>query len=244
MHEPESVGVGTRLNIKGEHQGSREVRLRADVIKPDILGGWFPKSKTEFTVVDMDSKEPTEHKLKTVVKNAHIATTDFTIGNENKDQPHAQRYWERWRYLKSIGIPSVTSMRVIEGDRILMGDMTADGSGFVGKETREDLVYGGRTSGVNKTELMFLKLDPEPIKAEIARLMDIAWKHGFVLPDDDEEYNLWIHPDGTWQVIVMDLSFINERTEAGLEEEKRRVLGNFDQMRDLLLDAYLASTKH
>ncbi|PIP85899.1 hypothetical protein COW83_01800 [Candidatus Collierbacteria bacterium CG22_combo_CG10-13_8_21_14_all_43_12] len=99
-------------------------------------------------------------------------------------------------------------MRVIDDDRVLMGNMMVDGGQFIGKDTywwcepskrkREE------TGRLTEEEKLFLNIDPTLIKEEIKRIFDIAWKNGVLLPDSDEEFTVLVKPTGEWTVMVKD----------------------------------------
>ncbi len=110
-----------------------------------------------------------------------------------------------------------------------MGDMTRDGSVFFGKEYGYSL-EGETSRGVRREltemEKKLLAIPEDQIKEEMTRIATIANQHGVELPIDDE-CELLVHPDGTWEVLTLDLSeldtFRNRRFAPSISEQVERM---------------------
>lgn len=216
-----------------EKGGKETAVLKVEQASDKQFGGVRNKSKAEVTNVSPGSEG--SHNLKVIVKEVSLAQDQFLLGDEQKTQSEARRYYERWRYLKKIGIPVVSSMRVVDSNRILMGDMTADGSEFVGKETYWS--DNKQFLPLSELEKKFLTIDPELIKNKVEEVFLKAWDNGIVLPDDNEEFTVLVHPDGTWKVMVKDLEWLRITTEMKsgyFEEQKTELLDRVDRIRESL----------
>ena len=77
----------------------------------------------------------------------------------------------------------------------------------------------------------------------MARVLKLAWDKGMRLPFDDP-YDILIHPDGKWEVLVLDLAGLRPRkgeSEDVLESELEHMTEEIDLMREHLLKI---SAKH
>lgn len=202
------------------------------------MGGVYEKRKVE-AVVDPKDKERSERKMRLVLKDAYLPKRyDFSF--DNPEMSMAERYFRKWKLLKENGIPTTSSMRVVDEEVVAMGDMTWDGSEFFGKE-KDITALEGRDSAKRKLfkmEKVFLSIDPEKIKEEMERVLKLAWDKGIRLPYDDQ-CDLLVHPDGTWEVLVMDLSQLRprkEESEEALEDDRKDMWQMVDEIRSHLLE--------
>ena len=218
-----------RLLLSGEAREVGELRE---------LGGAYAKSRVEGVFRGGLSYEKGRGKeLRLVIKNVGTGY-DFSygfFGEEEKSTNPARRYYERWRFLRSIGMPTASSMRVVDDRRVAMGDMTLGGAAFFGKE-KEKITAQEKRRGVrrelNETEKAFLGIDPQKIKQEIVRWQVFAWENGFRLPGDDE-YDLRVWPDGRFQVLVLDLTGMRKRRDEKMDVlngEQRWLFSGLDHL--------------
>lgn len=218
----------------GKTDKTRDRSLKIDRVIDDYLPGAYDKSRVEATVV-RESGEKSKHQVNVFIKEVDV--DDDLIGGETEEQTDAERYVERWKFLRKIGIPTITSMRVIDDDKVLMGDMTADGSGFIDKETYYESSHKYRK--LSRAENLFLDIDPKRIKREVEIILRTAWNNGILLPSDREEFSILVHPDGTWQVLVVDLMCLRRKelgdTELDLESKRKELFTRIDEIRDKLL---------
>jgi len=237
----ENVDIGEKVDLaKNGHQTSKAEVI--DIIGSDReMGGLFDKSK----IVARLRKGDRSRELRMVIKDAYISankskTTDNCFGKESKEMSQAKRYYERWRYLMSIGIPTVSSMRVVDELRIAMGDETSDGSDFFGKSKKEsvamELKFGKRRM-LTEIERQYVGINPEEIREKLRSLQERCWAKGIRLPYDDE-FDLIVHPDGSWRVLVLDLSALTKRAnepESVLDEQMSVMMGDVFKLRKDLL---------
>lgn len=232
----------TNINLKkGGNLGSSGLEVAIKEVVGRDMGGAFPKSAVMGEIrSNEDGGRAREVKL--VVKRAYIdVRKNDVFGNEDKGMSMARRYFERWKYLRKIGIPTVSSMRLVDEIRLAMEDMTTDGSEFMGKGKREELCgleYSDRSRELTTGERLFLEIDPQKIKDEVGRVADLAWDHGITLPDDDP-YDLLIHLDGSFEVLVMDITALGkvgkEFSYEEFEQERGSYLREVDITRKKLL---------
>jgi len=214
----EIIRVGETLSARKENLVTS--RWEVAGILDSHMNGAYSKAKIEALGLQ-EMRESRRARL--VIKEAAVMYGRVVEG-ESRGQCEAERYYRRWKYLKQCRIPTIPSMRILDEDKILMGDMTCDGSGFVGKVTYWD--DDSPTIPLADFERVFLRIDLDAVKAKIAKVQSLAWENGLLLPDDEEEFAVWIHPDGTWQVVVMDLTYLGRR-----RDESRQVL--LDTRREL-----------
>lgn len=215
-------GYDSHLTLKkGDRPSSvtGEVEEKSEVTRE--LGGAYRKSKASGIFhKDGLSVEATKGKeLHLVVKNVGNHFGSGLFGKEDESMSPASRYYERWRFLRDRKIPTVSSMRVVDNDRVAMGDMTVGGAAFFGKEKQISIHLEskrGVTRSLSEIERVFLSLDVEDIKSWVAQLQMLTWVNDIRLPGDDE-YDLLVWPDGRFQIVLMDLSDMRRRGSEGLD---------------------------
>jgi hypothetical protein len=236
------VGIDTNdrsVTIQGRNGEKKKVYVTKILANEKQMGGCFDKRKVEAVVnPDADNIEG-KRVIRLVLKDAYTSYWNH-FPSEVLGLSVAERYLEKWNILRNCGIPTVSSMRVIDRDTVAMGDMTWDGSAFFGKQLVSDI---GDKKDLDKRSLtvmekIFLGIDPNKIKEEMKRVQMLAWDKGIRLPDDDL-YDLIVHPDGTWQVLVVDLANLrprkNERLES-IENELNYMWEDVDIIRKHLLE--------
>ncbi len=215
------VEIGDVMRAR-KPDASGKIELVADEVKDEKLGGFFSKSK--LRVLASGGKKSHERLLDVIVKEVPSYRGDTeTFGKEKVGQTSAQRYYHRWKYLREIGIPVVSSMRVVDAHHVVMGDMTADGSAFVGQETYEELKKNEgklKWRDLEEHEKLFLGLDKNMIKAEMLRIFKIAWDNDVQLSTDKEEFVVLVGPNGDHKVLVKDHGEMHK-----LREIKKVVVG-------------------
>ena len=110
---------------------SGKLVMKVAVNNHEQLGGAFDKSKVKV-LTSLDGGD-SGLLLNVIAKEVLEYNYSEVFGDEKVDQTPAERYYFRWKYLKSIGVPVVSSMRVTDYKHIVMGNMTNDGSEFVDK---------------------------------------------------------------------------------------------------------------
>jgi len=162
------------------------------------------------------------------------------FGDENIDMLGAERYFERWKYLKKVKIPTIESMRYVGFGKVVMGDMTASGSNFFGKSEilkLENEVKNGEHRHLSEAENRFLALDDKLVVLEIKKLLNLAWGKDVDLPYDNEEYTILLDKGGEFKVIVADLSCLWRRKFRTIEIyklEEQKMIERFFKHRNLL----------
>lgn len=202
------------------------------------MGGVYRKSRVSGRLrLPESGQEVSGRKLKLVIKDVSCYIGGLSLfGDEQESMSPARRYYERWRFLRSIGVPTAGSMRVIDDRRVAMGDMTARGAVFFGKEKLRSVMQESERHvlrKLSKHEKVFLDIDPEEIKQKIAWLQALAWLHDFRLPSDDE-YDILVWPDGTFQVLILDLTQMRRirrgEAESDLVKERDSMFAYLDRM--------------
>ncbi|HLE50321.1 MAG TPA: hypothetical protein VI791_04215 [Patescibacteria group bacterium] len=192
--------------------GNKFLAVSISEVSKERLGGRYDKSRLKVFPMSGDRVRNAEIGL--VLKRASVDSGDTNLfGDERLGMESALRYYERWKFLKMVGVPTVSSMRVIDEYRIAMGDMTVGGGEFFGKAKKIAIMLElekGIRRELSPLEKTFLNIDTEAIKQKVADLQEIAWKNEVRLPGDDQ-YDLLVRPDGSFQVIVMDLSRLRRK---------------------------------
>jgi len=234
MTEPQ---IGDEITLVKSKEDAKKVTLTKTLESAFQLGGSHDKVRVE-AVSAIDEGE-NMRKMSLIIKEIDEEDKTF-FPSETKEMSQAERYMEKWNILRSNGIPTVSSMRIIDRRTVALGDMTVDGSKFFGKEIAirvYERQYVEKRS-LKIIEEVFLKIDPLEIKKEIERIQRLAWDKGIILPDNDP-YDLLVHPDGTWEVLVLDITQLRPRKEDDSEEEmelqKADMWENIDVTRDYLL---------
>ncbi len=205
----------------------------------DELSGMNSKEKITAKVINEETSEAS-HEIKLVLKKIFPSMPADCFGDERIDMDPSHRYYEKWRFLKKIGIPTVSSMRIVDANVIVMGDMTADGSEFFGQEKLVkylgEIDHGIRRKATKEEEI-FLSLEPEKVKAEIERVLSLAWNNN-ILPPNDEFGDLIVHPDGTYQAPILDLvelGHVGNRSREELAELVSRRWARYESIKSWLL---------
>lgn len=231
-----AVRPGERLELVGGQDGRCVMEAEVDTISKERMSGFYPKNKARLRIVGDDNM------LDVVIKKAP-AFGSFTLGEEGRGMSSAMSYFRRWLYLKSIGIPVVPSMWVVDSYRVAMVDMTKNGGKFFDKEYLwglRDLYDSRKSRELLEIEQKFLAIDQRQIKAEISRIHKIAWDNCVLLPTDNEEWSVFVELNESWQVLVLDLSHLGKQI-FGIGEtakflfQRKVLLDRFDQLRDLLV---------
>jgi hypothetical protein len=234
----ESYWNNDEFDLINSHKPNKLRAIRKEDIGSKKMGGCFEKEKIAAIVTNETGNT---RSLRLIRKEVIVASADC-FGEETLEMSDAQRYYERWKYLRKIGISTVSSMRVVDEYTVAMGDMTANGGEFFGKAKRQALLdeINAIKHGFIKArkltilEKVFMSLDHEEMKEDVAQIQKMAWDAGIRLPSDDQ-YDLLVNPDGTWNVMVMDLSALRWKktrdTESVLEAEKHILLSDIDYLK-------------
>ena len=116
----------------------------------------------------------------------------------------ADKYYWAWKKLKDAGVPTVPTVRKINDNEVIMTDMTADGSAFFGKADVSESFVRKNASKLRNLDKMFLDIDLDEVKAKARVIASEASLRGVNLPYDDP-MDLLVHPDGSWEIIVLDI---------------------------------------
>ncbi len=204
--------LGEVVNINGLDGKKKEALVTE--IKKKSDGGTENRSRAEIYIADSRGPEY-DHTKDVVVKEVEVSygNENVLFGDENLDQSPAERYFQRWLYLKKIGVSVLESLSFLaDGKRVIMKDVTADGSEFVDKETFRGLGHGDTfvIDGVlSECQKKFLEIDKNELKEKVLHNFSTAWNSGVSLPDDWEEFAVLVHPDGDYDVLVLDLTKLN-----------------------------------
>ncbi|HEV7454485.1 MAG TPA: hypothetical protein VGO07_04460 [Candidatus Saccharimonadales bacterium] len=134
-----------------------------------------------------------------------------------KDDPaerreHNDHYIHSWQVCNEAGIPVVPEVMVSDDDTLLVTDVKAGGSEVYGKGMARALSSYDHAQERHRPhadiDALFMQITaPEnvgAIRAEAERISQLAINAGMELPADDP-YELIVHPDGTWQLMTLDL---------------------------------------
>lgn len=149
-----------------------------------VHGGFFSKQPVEAQI------EGSSHVTPMFIKETHKP-------DDENDIVTAEMYYNYWKRLKNAGIPTVPTMRVIAPNEVIMTNMTADGSVFFGK-------HRSHSEPISDQFIQhFLSINPADIQFSAQQIVKRADENNIILPDD-EAFTLLVHPDGSWEVMVLD----------------------------------------
>lgn len=219
------ISIGTELPLSKPKNGLQK-KVDVSWVSGEVMGGSFYKRKVE------------SGEMKMVVKRVFLSSRDV-FPEEADLRNDAERYVKKWQILRDADVPTASSMRVVDENTIAMGDMTRDGSKFFGKELWVKIMDGvdEKMRELTPMEKIFLGIDSLKIKEEMGRVLKLAWDKGIRLPYDDP-YDILVHPDGSFEVLVLDLSGLRprkEENEAILESELTSMKKDVDKMKKHLI---------
>lgn len=205
-----------------------------------LMGGACDKARVRAIIAGRDSLT-IRGGLDLVIKDVWVSPYGSDLfGNERQEMTHAQRYFSRWEYLVKCGIPTVDSMWIVGEEQVAMENMVNGGGDFFGK-AKADLTgsecFFGDGRPLSDLECAFLSLDMDDVKGEIARVQEMGIKCGIRLPYDDP-FDLIVFEDGSFRVVVADLTFMYKLTRlkpGELEEERAGMFDLLGKIRENLL---------
>ena len=154
-----------------------------------------------------------------------------TVSVGNRDIPLIERsnpkaadgYIRAWQLYKDAGLPVIKTLRRTEQGTIVMTDLKADGSELFGKGLLiqlRDRQYLDDFKRNTKLDSVFLNLTDESqledIIKMVAELSNIASHSNLLIPRDDP-FELLIHPNNNWELIMLDLRGLPNPTHLDLE---------------------------
>lgn len=116
-------------------------------------------------------------------------------------------YLNIWQAFKSAGLPVVKHMWRSGDHHIFMKNLKHDGSEIFGKGYAY-LTWHRDPAPLSEMERKFIKVmeeDESKIKSSLNDMVKNADANGLILPWDDP-FELLLHPDGTWDIVVLDLT--------------------------------------
>ncbi len=178
------------------------VKIKVYEITNKQVGGADAKSHIVGRFVSKDGFESSEN-IPMFVKQAKVNEEYF--GGEKEGMSAAERYFERWKFLRDLGVPVVPNVVVLDGGRVAMTNLGINGSEFFGKAWRHG-PKANRNSGrreLSKAEQAVLSISDKKVMSEMARIRDILVKEKIRLPYDDP-FDFLVHPDGSFEILVHD----------------------------------------
>lgn len=200
--------IGELIELKRSSKGTSRGTLLVGMVNDRDTGANNPMSFVEakYGVGERG------HWAKLVIRKAYIFNLSDCIGGEKMNMSESERYYERWRFLKKHGIPTIDSMRIVDHDRVAMGDATVNGGEFFGKAKKkliEREVYQGKRRALTNKEKRYLEIfESGELESEVKRISKLMSEAGLCFPKDDY-FDLIIHDDGSFDVLVMDLSLLS-----------------------------------
>lgn len=133
-------------------------------------------------------------------------------------------YIDTWKMLKKAGLPIIPLFRItseMPGIKkqskftkfAVIPNITSSGSKLYGKSLAWEASKGTFKPN-KKTDLMFKKIlenDKNKLTSEISRIIKIANDNDIVLPEDGEPFELLVHDDGSWELIMVDIELARKR---------------------------------
>jgi hypothetical protein len=133
----------------------------------------------------------------------------------------ADGYCEYWQRLREAGIPTIPTVRKINENEIIMTDLTKNESSFYGKDSVFGCFDRFKKNEINILDKHFLDIEVSDMEEKIKEVLRKANENNIVLPLDDP-FDLLVHPNGNWEVLVLDLATENR----DVSESETRVLND------------------
>ncbi|MCD8485049.1 hypothetical protein LRY65_01605 [Candidatus Woesebacteria bacterium] len=142
----------------------------------------------------------------------------------------AEDFAKNWKLFREAGLPVPPTLRVIEREKngeiekVYVTDLTQDGSDFYGKAKFGKIFQESiRRHDVELSELddIFLRVyekHKNDIRLQAEDIARKATESGVLLPWDDQ-FDLLVHRDGTYEVYILDLVRGGDITQAILNEK-------------------------
>jgi hypothetical protein len=137
-------------------------------------------------------------------------------------RPPSQKFYDSWKLLTDAGIKTVPYVWIASDDEVVMPDITSDGSRLYGKSELGELRKQNRA--LDEKDTNFAKIDFEAVKTETERLIQLATEREIVISPDDP-FELRVKPDGTWEVIALDIELVRKENISGEAEHINPMAG-------------------
>ena len=134
-----------------------------------------------------------------------LSMVERVVGPQNIDI-----YTKTWKAFKKAGIPVVEHMWKSDEGKVFVKDLKRDRSEIFGKAYTMLAAkkFEDQKPALTPMEEKFIKIietDLPKIKAALENMVMKADQYRLVLPWDDA-FELLVHPDGTWEIVVLDLN--------------------------------------
>lgn len=142
--------------------------------------------------------------------------------------PTNEAFKTNWEKFRKAGLPVIPTLRVDrERGHLLVTDLKRDGSELYGKNLKFILLNEGKVKAAHRrhsdVDKHFLELSApesfELIKKKAEECARQATEHRLSLPMDDP-LELLIHPDGRWDLIILDLTWAADRSTSSLTQQQ------------------------
>lgn len=184
--------------------GVNSIEIVPKEVSPLRKGGFEPKYMVIADVLsNKRSQEPSGQAQEA------RASREVTLVFKKPGIISADEYIENWRIAKQAGLPVINTLRKIDEETVAMMDLTADGSKFYGNIYAKSLRLKEQTVNLDDPiDSIFLRVidnDSEVIRKKLEDYVELANKNSVELPRDDC-FELLVHPDGSWNVVLLDLT--------------------------------------
>lgn len=168
-------------------------------------------------VESIDAGTELKHRVRAIFlgKELHLVAREITSD-----------YLLKWKLLRNVGMPVIPLLRVtnqVFGTReasehtmtAIVPDLTNDGSVLYGKEEAYE-VFEGKYYLKQSDRELFLDVffgDMNKIIRRINQYVQLASDNDIVLPEDGEGFKLLVHPNGSWELVMIDISLVRKRIE-------------------------------
>jgi len=145
-----------------------------------------------------------------------------TVGNQSvslierfpKEDPDA--IINNWIMLRNAGLAVLPTMWKTENNSLIALDVKSDGSEVYGKYFSRLITnpnsYNNRPRPRPEIDRLLGEIDLAQVKEEADRYITLAVQNNVVLPYDDP-FELVVHPDGTWNLVILDVEKAKKGTD-------------------------------
>lgn len=150
-----------------------------------------------------------------------------------------ENYIKTWEAFRAAGMPVVHYLRRGDGETLFAEYLKKDGSEIFGKAYAENASKPDQSSRpLSKMEEYFIRIMDEQfgdIQKALGEIRQKAKDHKLILPKDDP-FEILIHPDGKWEIVILDLRYAAIGDDVGENEfYSTKTLERLVDLRDFLV---------
>lgn len=192
------------------------MRMQENLTAASVYNSDIRTPLTIYDKVAIGMGEETKALLHAHIGKHSIALLERTFDRDPRDptvQPETvRRYIDTWKAFRAADMPVVPTLRLSSAGTVLATDIKADGSEVYGKGVLMSLCAGRKYRRIRPhraIDPLFLQITSPSnlptVAASVHEYRNRADTHSLGLANDDP-FELLVHPDGSWDLICLDLT--------------------------------------